>query len=289
MKKPDGLAMHQIVTTPENLYDSGLTAEISPFRMLCHIVDQTVRDTDPQLQLVIQQAKLPPDQFEALCRVRMAHLRMTGQIRKCEEFYCKDGVANLKLASYDLNVFLGGLAKQLNDALGVHTQGEIVYRRREEGELLARFDADRVCAILYNLVDNAIIHGNTQNKNVYISLKTTKDTIIISVKDKGQGVPEQEKAILFKKYAYNFEMPTFPPSSDLKGLGLALCRKYAREMGGEIKHENQKTGAKFSLILPRYVGRQTGFREVCVYEYKLYDLMCFMSESLMMVDRTGQK
>lgn len=256
--------------------------QVDPLRIVCHAVDQQIRDNDPALQLILQSANLPPDSFNALGRVKLTYLALGGRLRRYAALYGReDDTVRLRPATYDVNQYLRGITNLLDRQLGIRPQGEVVFKSRTAGSLCAVFDADRLSAILFNLVDNAIRHGHTDNKNVYISLRETANTFIISVKDKGRGVQREQMQTLFAQYAHLPAVPSAYPSQ-LEGLGLALCQKYAHEMGGKLTFENQKVGTKFSLTLPKRPAEgQQYVQEVRAYQPDRMTMLLYLAPCLL--------
>ena len=71
------------------------------------------------------------------------------------------------------------------------------------------------------------------------------DTVVISVEDEGEGVPEALRARLFE--------PFFSTHEDRSGgLGLAITKKLIEDAGGSIRIEDADGGgALFRVELPR--------------------------------------
>jgi PAS domain S-box-containing protein len=100
-------------------------------------------------------------------------------------------------------------------------------------------DPRRLREIFYNLIDNAIKHGEADS--VEISSREEKDSYVICIKDNGSGIPEDEMDKIFDM-GY---------SKNGTGLGLAIVKKIIEAHGGSIsvKSEEEK-GAVFELVLP---------------------------------------
>lgn len=106
--------------------------------------------------------------------------------------------------------------------------------------------ADRVSVeqILFNLVDNACKYA--AGAKLTMSFSSTNDALLITLTDAGPGVaPEVERKLfepLRKSAAEAAE------GAQGIGLGLALSRKLARAMGGDLRYRKRK-GAAFELDL----------------------------------------
>jgi len=94
----------------------------------------------------------------------------------------------------------------------------------------------RICA---NLIRNAAeaVEGRGE-------VSVGFDGVVVSVADKGPGLPDKAKDNLFKPFAGSTRR-------DGTGLGLALSRDLARSMGGDLElGETGPEGTRFVIMLP---------------------------------------
>lgn len=122
------------------------------------------------------------------------------------------------------------------------------------GSLTVSADPAAVERILYNLVDNACKYAADAPDPV-IRLRAHKDgeSACLRVSDHGPGVPETERASLFKPFRRGRAQET--GATPGLGLGLALARGLAREMGGDLRLLSDETdGATFEVRLPVFHG-----------------------------------
>ncbi|HVT98142.1 MAG TPA: ATP-binding protein, partial [Acidobacteriaceae bacterium] len=78
---------------------------------------------------------------------------------------------------------------------------------------------------------------------------------IISVEDKGRGIPPEKLDIIFER----FQQVDASDSRDMggTGLGLAICRNIVRQHGGRIWAESVVgKGSTFYFTVPRSAARQ---------------------------------
>src|SRR5690606_23564265 len=94
--------------------------------------------------------------------------------------------------------------------------------------------------VLLNLVENARRYQR-EGHPVRVRLTGNPEEAILSVEDDGPGVPEALRERLF--------VPFQTASAGGSGLGLALSRKIAREIGGELSYHPLHPGARFALLL----------------------------------------
>ncbi|MFN0244375.1 MAG: sensor histidine kinase [Planctomycetota bacterium] len=117
------------------------------------------------------------------------------------------------------------------------------------GALLAT-DAHAVGQILLNLVDNACKYGRTgTTASIEIDARASHTTLALRVRDHGPGVPPALARAIFQPFERG-ERDERDPSPGV-GLGLAIARGLARELGGDLRLEHRDgAGACFCLELP---------------------------------------
>jgi len=105
-----------------------------------------------------------------------------------------------------------------------------------------KVDPDYLKRILTNLITNAE-QAMPNGGKITITATKEKDTCIITVEDSGEGIPEDIKSKIFT--------PLFTTKSKGQGFGLAVSKRLAKAMGGDINFESEKgNGSKFKVILP---------------------------------------
>lgn len=116
------------------------------------------------------------------------------------------------------------------------------------GGAVALADAAAVEQILFNLVDNACKYaGGGEPKRVHLEAAARGPHIVLRVRDHGPGVPAGEARRLFRPFHKSARDAAH--SAPGVGLGLALSRRLARRMGGELRLVPGGGGACFELRL----------------------------------------
>jgi signal transduction histidine kinase len=111
-------------------------------------------------------------------------------------------------------------------------------------------DASAVEQILFNLVDNACKYAvRSQNKALEIEARAAGGRMQLMVRDHGPGISAAQRQRLFQPFRKSADEAAC--SAPGVGLGLALSRRLARDMGGELQLAGQPiAGAAFVLSLP---------------------------------------
>ncbi|MEM7697983.1 MAG: ATP-binding protein, partial [Verrucomicrobiota bacterium] len=111
-------------------------------------------------------------------------------------------------------------------------------------------DALSIEQIVSNLIDNAIKYAAPDSSPpvVELTISQNQSETSISVRDYGPGLTKKQLARLFEPFSKAAsEAATSAPGI---GLGLALCKRLARSINGDIRHESPAgRGARFVLSL----------------------------------------
>src|SRR5262249_23492360 len=111
-------------------------------------------------------------------------------------------------------------------------------------------DISVVEQILTNLVDNAVKYaGGATDRRIHLDVAPAGRWIALSVRDHGPGLDPKVVRRLFRPFSESAHDAA--QSAPGVGLGLALCRRLARSMGGDLRlAENGPAGAAFTLTIP---------------------------------------
>jgi two-component system sensor histidine kinase/response regulator len=110
----------------------------------------------------------------------------------------------------------------------------------------AHADGDALISVVENLLSNAIKYSP---RGAAISLQCgpgTPGMVRLVVADRGPGVPETEQARLFQRFVRLSTRPTAQESSS--GLGLALAKRDAQQMGGDLHYEDRPGGGAVFVL-----------------------------------------
>jgi signal transduction histidine kinase len=110
-----------------------------------------------------------------------------------------------------------------------------------------RTDHQKLERLIANLVDNAIKY--TRVGGVTLSLIPHEDHFALRVTDTGMGVPPQNAPYLFDEY-YQVNNSERDRSKGF-GMGLAICKYLAHQLGGTVRLLNTSDqGSSFEISLP---------------------------------------
>jgi|CXWL01.1.fsa_nt_gi signal transduction histidine kinase len=118
-----------------------------------------------------------------------------------------------------------------------------------------RADEALLVRVCQNLIDNAIKYVQEGGRLEINASADAADSMIISFKDNGPGIPTEALPLLFDRF-YQVEAQR---KGEIRGtgLGLAFCREALRAMGGEIDVESTLgKGSEFRIRLPAAAERR---------------------------------
>jgi len=109
-------------------------------------------------------------------------------------------------------------------------------------------DGRRLRQIVLNLLSNAV-KFTPEGGRVSVSARLARGVIRISVTDNGIGIPHRELGRIFEQFTQVASGRS--RNSEGTGLGLALSRRLAELMGGDLAVESREgLGSTFSVTLP---------------------------------------
>lgn len=92
-------------------------------------------------------------------------------------------------------------------------------------------NSDRIKQLFGILVDNAIKHAKSESK-ITIKLKNNKDNILLSVKNRGESIPRQDRERIFERF-YRIDKSR-NRNENRYGLGLAIAKNIVNIHNGRI-------------------------------------------------------
>jgi two-component system phosphate regulon sensor histidine kinase PhoR len=126
---------------------------------------------------------------------------------------------------------------------------EIVDETPDNLQVLA--DRDQVRRVLINLIHNAI-KWSPPNEKIRVRASSGGDEVIISVLDRGPGVPEEFRERIFERF---YQVDPSRSGGEGTGLGLAICKHIVEAHGGRLWVEDNPEskdgkGGCFKFTLP---------------------------------------
>lgn len=156
------------------------------------------------------------------------------------------GFMSARFSEADAVEAVRGIAESVGDyardaGLEVRFESDLASRRMP-------LDVEKLERILLNLLSNAIKH-TPSGGHIFVSLKNASDRITLSVKDDGEGIPEDRREIIFDRFRQ--VNTSLTRASEGCGIGLSLVKALVELLLGRIwLNSAVGRGSEFFVELP---------------------------------------
>lgn len=159
------------------------------------------------------------------------------------------GRSDGRIESIGLEQLVDPAVRRLADRATQAGMQLIVETEPGSGDTVVRANPSAVEQILFNLVDNACKYAvGAEDKRIHLGLSASNGTVQVTVADHGPGVSRGDSRRLFRSFSKTAHEAAH--SAPGVGLGLALSRRLADDMGGNLQLDETATdGARFVFTL----------------------------------------
>ncbi|GIM27336.1 two-component sensor kinase [Clostridium polyendosporum] len=162
-------------------------------------------------------------------------------ITKVESGFLKPILQNLNIISIVEDITMSVVSYAENKGLSITFDTDV-----EECHML--FDPDIVERVILNLLSNAIKFTESGG-NIYVNITHNKDSVIISVKDTGVGIPDDKLNVIFERFGQVDK--TLRRNREGTGIGLSLVKSLVEMHEGKIDVKSKiGEGSEFIIELP---------------------------------------
>lgn len=148
----------------------------------------------------------------------------------------------------DISGLTDGVVEVMNSVAEVK---HIKLIRTDHESFFVYVDIEMIKSVLRNLISNAVKFSNPDSE-IKVGIKAEDGKVIVSVTDSGKGIKKEDQHKLLKDSTHFTTYGT--NSEEGSGLGLLLCRDFARKNGGELWFESEENlGSVFSFSLPQLI------------------------------------
>jgi len=109
------------------------------------------------------------------------------------------------------------------------------------GDMLVMAEPDGLLHVFHNLLNNAVKYS-PDSGTITVSAQDDGESIIFCVSDQGPGIAKEHSAKVFDRF-YRVDENTIDGSGSA-GLGLAICRRIVKNLGGDIWHDGYGEGTR---------------------------------------------
>lgn len=194
---------------------------------------------------------LTSDQKEIMQEIKINSDKMLGLISNLLNLNAiESGKMEGNVSEVNLNNIVSRIIKE--NKKSANTKGISISVSKPHYEI--KFNSYKIAIeqILTNILTNAIKY-TFPNKNVFIGIYENKENEpVCEIMDEGPGFTEEDKALMFQKFAKLSAKPTGGENS--VGLGLSIVKKLADLTGAKIHVETtQDKGSKFVVIFKNFI------------------------------------
>jgi len=195
----------------------------------------------------MQDGTIPPeDQGKYLDIVIGECKRMTGMVNDLLDLArIESGAYELKIEPFDINELV--IRTLLTFEARVNARHIEVDMDFQNERTLVEGDSAQIAQVIRNLVDNAIKFSPEGGK-LTLGIRADKGRAIVSVKDEGEGIREEDLPYVFDRFFKGEKAHT--PAGSSTGLGLSIVRRIMEQHGQEITAASPPgEGACFTFTL----------------------------------------
>jgi signal transduction histidine kinase len=154
----------------------------------------------------------------------------------------EEGKVHLSLEKFDVNVLGSNLVQEMES---IAKPGQtIIHKHSGANEIV--LDKKVLKHILFNLISNAI-KFSPEGRPIEVSLEVNRACLILSVKDHGLGISEEDQKHLFERFFRGQNVTNIQGT----GLGLNIVSKYVEILNGRIGVQSRlEEGTIFRVEFP---------------------------------------
>ena len=181
------------------------------------------------------------DRHELLVNIQDGANRMDRVVANLlDSARLESGMVQLKLDWCDLEDVIGTALRRLREAI---RNRNIIFTGCSQVAMI-RADSVLLEQVMINLIDNSLKYSKPATP-IEIGITAVPESIVITVADRGLGIPPDELPHIFNKF-YRIRLPAYRVHGT--GLGLSICKGIIEAHGGEITAENRPGGGTIMKI-----------------------------------------
>lgn len=209
-----------------------------------HELKTPIAATKLQLQTLLKHKHLDPDQQAQLLNNA---INETNRLNRLIEDVLLANNAEKELVLNKEEINISELTEQtINNYFSAKKEMGLL-RMEIESNVVTKTDKLLFPSVVINLIENAFKYS-PERSQVKINLARVNGKIELSVADQGNGIPEEEKAKIFKKFYRIGSEETRKTKGT--GLGLYIVKKIVEANNGKIEIlNNEPNGSIFKIIL----------------------------------------
>jgi signal transduction histidine kinase len=226
------------------------TARLEDFnRMVSHELRQPLTTVQYAVELLGSEATVDPAARARLLEIAQRNVGRLGQLVRTLGALAVPDLDNPQVQVVDVGKIVDDVCDQLAEAAAARG----VVFRRETQPLALTVDVARLELVLINLISNGIKYRDPAKPEPFVEISCTAAdaTAQFAVRDNGLGIPEGERAHIFRRDVRAHASRDAELGNDGAGLGLAIVAECVKAMRGRIQVESvEGEGTTFTVRLP---------------------------------------
>lgn len=243
-------AAHDELKEVNAALDQALKARTDFLAMTSHEIRTPLNGIMGMSQVILASSDLPQDLRE---KVRLVHTSGETMLALVDDLLdvakMESGAITISPVQMDLHRIFDETVKLWTDKAEI--KGLRLVADRGDVPALITEDTGRLRQILFNLLANAIKFTETGEVSLTAGVEQegAGEILVLRVTDTGIGIPAHKFETIFEAFSQVDGSTTRKYGGT--GLGLTICRRLARAMGGDLTVESELgVGSQFAVRLP---------------------------------------
>ena len=210
----------------------------TPLTLIISPIEQIVKK--------MELGKMPDNLLGQLKNIRKNAQLLLSEANALLDFRRLDvGVETINATSGDIIDLLNSILVSFSD-YAEERQIRLSFVHEPPGFIMD-YDREKMNKVIYNLLSNAL-KFTPSGGNIQVGFHTEGDKAVITVADSGKGIPDADKADIFKRF---YQSASNDSSQTGSGIGLHIANDYVRLHHGTISvSDNTPQGSIFKIVLP---------------------------------------
>lgn len=201
-----------------------------------------------QCELTLEKERTAAEYKKALNVIDRQSRRMKNTVEQMLQY---TRLERLETLPDPAPVDLSGLFKDIAEEQKIRNINAITIESDIDDGIILNGSSDLLAGLINNLISNAFRYGR-ENGHIFLSLKENENEIVLSVKDDGIGISDEEKQNIFNRFYQADKARTSNGKYSGTGLGLSIAAAAAKLHGGHIDVESEVgRGSTFSFIIAK--------------------------------------
>lgn len=199
------------------------------------------------LEVLIRGAANRPDQLKSALESMYGESKRINKLVEDLLLLTKlDRAPELHIREGDVGSLISEMQPQLKILAGNRT---VALEFEDRGQMLCRFDPDKIKQVILNLFYNAVQHTDAEKGQITLRLERSDKDIHLYVSDNGLGIPEEHLPHVFERFYRSDSSRTRKQGG--AGLGLAISKSIIEAHSGTIGVKSRAgVGTTFEITIP---------------------------------------